>query len=199
MGDQAAVIGYPAHPGFFQFAEGKQGAGEGGLVDGMEEIALVLVGVQALEKKGAIAPVQAPDVVAGGYQVGAEDFGIFKEHLKLDFPIAQNVRIGSTPRSVFRQEIFEDVVPVLGGEVGGVQTDAEFFAYRLRVRQIGFGGAVLGTVVLVPVFHEQALHPVTLFLQQQGGYRRIHAAGHADHDKGLVHHRLRFYIANKIK
>ena len=170
-----------------QFAHGEQGAGEGAFLHGMEKITLVFVGVDAFEQQGPAIPILAAHVVAGGDQVGTENFGVFEKHLELDFPVAKDVRVGGATGPVLGEEVGEDVVPVVGGKIRGVESDAEPVAHGLGVGQIGHGGAVFGAVVLVPVFHEQAFDPVALLHQQQGGDRRIDPPGHADHHKRLVH------------
>jgi hypothetical protein len=82
--------------------------------------------------------------------------------------------------------VLEDVVPVLGGKVGAVQGDAEVVGDRLRVGVVGFGGAVLGAVILIPVLHEQTLDVVALLEEEQGRDRGIDAAGHADDYGGTL-------------
>ncbi len=146
----------------------------------MQEVALVLVRVQALEQLAAAIAVTTPHVMAGGDEVGAEHQGIIEERLELDFPVAEDVRIGRAARLVFGEEVLEHVVPVLGGKIGGVQLDADAVAHGLGVGQVFLGGAVLRAVVLFPVLHEQAFDLIALFEQQEGGNRRVHAAGHAD-------------------
>src|SRR5690606_7900101 len=122
---------------------------------------------------------------AGGDQVGAEHQGIVEERLELDFAVAEDIRVGRTSGLVLGEEVLEDVVPVFGGEIGGVQLDADPVADGLRVGEIFLGGAVLGTVVFLPVLHEQAFYLIPLFEQQKGGNGGVYAAGHADNDAGV--------------
>ena len=120
--------------------------------------------------------------MAGGDQVGTEHYGVVEERLELDFAVAQDVRVRCTTGLVFGQEVFEHVVPVFGGKIGGVQLDANFVAHGLGVCQIIHGGAVIRSVVFLPVLHEQAFHLVALLHEQNGGNGRINTAGHADND-----------------
>ena len=148
--------------------------------EGVEEVALILVAVQAAQHAGLLVKVAAY-VVAGGDVVGAQIFGgKLEESLELDFLVAQDIGIGGTPGLVFRQKMLEHVVPVFGGKVDGMQLDAELVAHRLSVPQIFGGRAELVGVVFFPVFHEQAFNLIALLLQQIGRNGRIHTAGHAD-------------------
>jgi hypothetical protein len=52
-GGQAVFLGNGAHFGLFQFADREQGLGDLFAADGVQEVALVLVRVQALEQFGA--------------------------------------------------------------------------------------------------------------------------------------------------
>src|SRR5690606_5436197 len=111
-----------------------------------EKIALILVGIQALQQVGVAVLVQSAGVVAGGDQVAAQHGRILKKDFELDFPVTEDVRIGCAPGFVFRQKMLKHIVPVLSGEVGGVQPDTQAVAYPLGIGQVGLGGAVLGAV-----------------------------------------------------
>ncbi|MCY1510468.1 hypothetical protein D9M68_448460 [compost metagenome] len=182
---QAVLLGNRAHCRLFQFADREQGAGDLLAAHRMQEVALVLVRVQALEQFGAAVDVAAAHVMTGGDQVRAERQGIVEEGLELDFAVAEDVRVRGAPGLVFGEEVLEHVVPVFRREVGGVQLDADAVADGLGIGQVHLGGAVLGAVVLVPVLHEQAFHLVALLEEQEGGNRGIDAAGHADYDAGI--------------
>lgn len=186
-GGQAVLFGDGTHLRLLQLAHRKQAAGDLLAAHGVQEVALVLVGVQALEQFAAPVHIAAAHVMAGGDQVGAQHQGIVQERLELDFPVAEDVGVRGTPGLVFGQEVLEHVVPVLGGEVGGVQVDAQPVAHGLGVRQVFPRGAVLGAVVLFPVLHEQAFDLVALLLQEQGGNGGVHPSGHADNDAFAVH------------
>jgi len=64
-------LGDGAHFRLFQLAHREQGASNLFAAHGVQEVALVLVRVQALEQLGAAVDVAAAHVVAGGDQVGA--------------------------------------------------------------------------------------------------------------------------------
>ena len=71
-GGQAVFFGDGAHCRFFQLTDREQGAGNFLAADGVQEVALVLVRVQALEQFGERASVTTAHVVAGGDQVGTQ-------------------------------------------------------------------------------------------------------------------------------
>ena len=135
-----------------------------------------------LEQRGLAVRVAATGVVAGGDQVGAQHQRVLEEGLELDLPVAEDVGVGRAPRPVLLEEVLEHVVPVLGGEVGAVQLDAESVGHRLGIGQVFLRRAVLGAVVLFPVLHEQAFHGVALLLEEQRGDGGVDTAGHADDD-----------------
>lgn len=60
--------------------------------------------------------------------------------------------------------MFEYAIPVFGGEAGSVQLDADNIRNRLGICEVGHGGAVFGTVIFVPVLHEQAFDLIPLIL-----------------------------------
>jgi hypothetical protein len=155
-----------------------------GLIESVQEIALVLAGIAALEQVLAPVAFLAPDVVAGGDKIGPQPPGMVQEGPELDFGVAQDVRIGRPTAAVLIQKIAEHPVLVLGGEVDLVQRDAQCFAHRPCVVQILGGGAVASIEGFLPVLHEHAMHVVALLDQQQGGDRGIHAARQADDDTG---------------
>ena len=61
----------------------------------------------------------------------------------------------------------ENAVPVFRSEIGAMKCDAQLIRYRLCVGQILLGSAVFGTVILFPIFHEKAFHPVACFDQYE--------------------------------
>ena len=89
--------------------------------------------------------------------------------------------------------MLKNVVPVLGSKIGCVQAYSEGICHALSVSKVLFCRAVFGSVVLVPVLHEQTFDLVSLLLKQQSGNRRIDAARHTDDHFGsvVIIHRLR--------
>ena len=165
--------------------------------DGVQEVALILIRIEALEQFSMAVDVAAAHIVAGGNQVGAEHQGVIEKGFELDFAIAEDVRVRRASGFVLGQKVLEDVIPVLSGKVGGVQLDADAVAYRLSIGQVIHGRAVVRAVVFLPVLHEQAFHLITLLHEQNGGNGRIHAAGHTDDDalllcvrRGWITHRI---------
>src|SRR5690606_30407955 len=78
-GRQLIFLGDGAHLGLFQFADREQGTADLLAADGVQEVALVLVRVEALEQLAAVVDVAAAYVVAGGDQVGAETQRVVEE------------------------------------------------------------------------------------------------------------------------
>ncbi|KPX61431.1 Uncharacterized protein ALO39_05535 [Pseudomonas syringae pv. lapsa] len=179
---QAVLFGNGAHFRFFQLANREQGAGNLLAANGVQEVALILVRVQALEQLGTSIDITAAYVMACSNKVGAEHQCVVEKRLELDFAVTQDVRVRRAPGLVLFKEVLEDVVPVLGREVGRVQLDADLVAHGLGICQVFAGGAVFRSVVFFPVLHEQAFHLITLLHEQYGGNGRVHAAGHADYD-----------------
>ncbi|CRQ69508.1 hypothetical protein PAERUG_E5_London_17_VIM_2_12_12_04056 [Pseudomonas aeruginosa] len=177
---EAMLLGDGADFRLLQFADGEQAAGDLLAAHRVQEVALVLVRVQALEQLGAPVAVAAPHIVAGGDQVRAEHQRVVEERLELDFAVAEDVRVRRTAGLVLGKEVLEHVIPVFRGEVRRVQLDADPVADGLGVGQVLAGGTVFGAVVLVPVLHEQAFDLIALLQQEQGGDGRVDAAGHAD-------------------
>ena len=182
-GDREGVLaGDAPHLGLGQFADREQALGQLFAGHRVQEVALVLAGIETLQQPRLAVGERHARVVPCRDARRTQRLGILDEDLELDLAVAQHVGVRRAPGAVFGQEVLEHVVPVLGGEIGRVQADAEQRAHRLGVGEIGPGGAVLGAVVLVPVLHEQALDRVALLAQQQRGNRRIDAARGADDD-----------------
>lgn len=118
---QAVQFGDGAHGRFLQLSDREQGFGELFAGYGMQEVALVLVGIEPLEQFGSILGIAPSYIVSGRYHVGTERQGIIEESLELDLAVAQDVRIRRAPGLVLGEKVFEYVVPVFGGEVGGMQ------------------------------------------------------------------------------
>ena len=63
--------------------------------------------------------------------------------------------------------MIENTVPVFRSEIGAMKGDPQLIRYGLCVGQILPGSAVFGTIILFPIFHEQAFHPVACFDQHE--------------------------------
>ena len=180
-GDEIQLLGDAAHLGLLQIPDREQALTHLGFAQGIEEVALILVGIEAAQQARAAGAVVTAHIVAGGDVGGPQLFGgKLQERLELDLLVAQDVRVRGATRLVLFQEVFEDVVPVFGGEVDGVEFHPQLVADGLGISQILGGRAVLVRVVFFPVLHEQAFDLIALLLEQVGRDGRIHAAGHAD-------------------
>jgi hypothetical protein len=107
------------------------------LVQAVQEVALVLGRVQALEQleagRGALAHAR---VVAGGDLLGAQAHGVVEEGLELDLGVAQHVGVGRAAGLVFAQELGEHAVLVLGGEVDVLDLDADHVGHAGGVDEV---------------------------------------------------------------
>src|SRR5262245_48227920 len=86
-----------AHVALVEPAEWEQRAGELGLVQAVEEVALVLgavFGLEQLEQPVGLAHLR---VVAGGDEIGAQTERVVEKGPELDLGIAQHVGIGRAP------------------------------------------------------------------------------------------------------
>src|SRR5690606_18062357 len=106
---QAVFFGDGSYLRFFQLANGKQGLAQLLAAYGVEEVALVLVRVQALEQFAASVDIAAANIVPRCDQVGAERQGIVEECLELDFTVAEDVRVRRSACLVFGEEMLEYV------------------------------------------------------------------------------------------
>jgi hypothetical protein len=165
------------------FAQRHQHAGEALATHRVQEIRLVLAGVDALVQFGAIGALHDAGVVTGGQQFGAQSLGMPQAVAELDLAIAEHIRIGGEAGAVGRKEVREHLPAVLRAEVHAMQRNSEFDGHAPRVLEILGRGAVT-LLVLFPVVHEEALHVVAGTLHQQCGHRRIHAARQRDDDAG---------------
>src|SRR5690348_3814076 len=164
-----------------QVAEWKQRRAQLLLIERMQEISLVLVGISGAQQFPAVFCMCDARVVAGGDLLGAQFACGIKEGAELDLAIAQHVRIRRAPGAVFVEEMREHAFAVFAREVARMKGDAEFRAHGQRVLAVLVGAAGRIGLVLLPVLHEHAGEFVALVLQQQCRHRGIHATGHADH------------------
>jgi hypothetical protein len=70
----------------------------------------------------------------------------------------------------------ENAIPVFRSEIGTVEADPQLVRDRLGVGKIFFGGAVLGAVIFLPIFHEQALYSIARLDQHERRHGRVNAA-----------------------
>ena len=154
------LLGDAAHLGLFQLADREQGLGQLRLVEPVQEVALVLGVVQALEQLCFPAQLADSRIVTGGDLLGAQAHRMVQEGLELDLGIAQHVGVGRAAGLVLAQKGGEDAVLVVGGEIDMLDLDAEHVGHGRGVDEIDVGRAVLAVVVIFPVLHEDADHLV---------------------------------------
>ncbi|MOA04795.1 hypothetical protein D3C78_1243660 [compost metagenome] len=175
---QADFLGDAPHFGLVQLAHGEQRLGQLGLVQAVQEIALVLGRVQPFEQLEALRlqVLAHARIVAGRDLLGAQAHGVVEKGLELDFGVAQHVGVGRAPGLVLAQKFGEHPVLVLGGEVDVLDLDADHVGHGGRVDEVDIRRTEFAVVVIFPVLHEDADHVMALLLEQIGGHRRIHAA-----------------------
>ena len=101
---QPGGFGHPADFGLGQFGERKEGFRQLSLVQPMQEIALILVGVGRLEQPEAAITFAHTGVMAGGDTFGPHLQRMIEESLELDLRIAQHVGIRGAPGTVLFQK-----------------------------------------------------------------------------------------------
>ena len=75
---------------------------------------------------GELADIRAAHVVPGRDVVAPEILeGVLHEGLELDLAVAEHVGVRGAAGLVLREEVLEDVVPVLRGEVDGLKRDVK--------------------------------------------------------------------------
>ena len=168
--------------GLGQIANREQRGGELLLPEGIEKVALILVRITPAQQAMATVNVVDARVVAGCDFVGAECASVFEKGLEFDLAVAQYVGIRRAPGAIFAQEILEDLIPVLGGEVAHMERNVQFGADAQRIGAVAIGLAFAEALVLLPVLHEQTAHTHAGAREQQRGDRGIDTAGDAEHD-----------------
>ena len=169
-------------------AHGHQGGGELFLPHPEEDVGLVLVGVHAATQGPVVSTVGFDaGVVAGGDVAGLKHPGALGQEAELDLVVAGDARVGRASALVLAAEVVDDEAAELALHVEHVVRHAEDAADGAGVLNVVQGAAapvVVGQVSLVDVvqLHRDADDVVTLPAQQQGRYRRVHAAAHGDDD-----------------
>jgi hypothetical protein len=149
-------------------------------LDGVQEVGLVLVGIERFAQHRTVRRLLDARVVAGGETPRTETRGVLEADAELDLAIAENVGVGSATRAILAQEIFEHARPILFGEADAMQGDAELERGCARVLEVLCAGAV--GVVVVPVAHVEPMDVVARAPEQQRGHGGVDAARHADDD-----------------
>ena len=174
---QADACGDLAHLGLGDARQREDGPRELILVQPVQEVALVLVGVRAAQQlHPAVRPDAVAGVVAGGDALGPQRQGVVQEGLELDLGVAEDVGVRREAGLVGLQEQAEDPLAVVGSEVDGLQVDADHVGHAGRVQPVLARRAVLAVIVVFPVLHEQAGDLPARLFQQPGTDGRIDTA-----------------------
>jgi len=131
-------------------------------------------------------PAVLADIVAGGDVVSLQVHRMFEKSLELDFPVTEDIRIGSASRPVFCEKILEYKIPIFRCEIAPMQRDADRISHRLCILGILGRGAGAEAVILFPVLHEHCGNRQPLVPQQQGCDSRINAAGQGYHNQSSM-------------
>ncbi len=115
---------------------------------------------------------------------------MIEERAELDLAVAEDVGVRRASRLVLAQEVRENALAILGGEVHRFELDPDDVGDGCGVDQVGARRAVLVGVVVLPVLHEQADDVEALLLEQPRGDRRIDASRHADDHAHLRRHHI---------
>src|SRR5690606_25177379 len=161
------------HLPFRQIAEGKDDVLEIGAPDGVEKIALVLLGVASLEQLRCPAIALEPRVVPRREPSGAEAARVAAQDTELDLTVTEHVRIRGLAQTVLAQEVVEDALTVLCGETRSMQRQPQLSAYPAGILEIR---RCLAVAIVFPIAHVQALHLVALLQKQRGGDGGIDSA-----------------------
>ena len=129
-----------------------------------------------------------PGIVAGGDVIAPQVLRVGEKFLELDFAVTQNIRVRCSARLIFAQEYGEHPLPIFVRKINRLEGDIKGFNYLLCHCEIFPSGAVLGIVVLFPVFHEEACYGPTLCFESCSSNRRVNPPGESHND---IHFRWR--------
>ena len=155
VSDEAGDMRACAHLAFLDATYRKQRVRELLLPEGIQEITLVLVLIDAGLQTPAVAVVTTLHIMSGRNQVAADGARCGQESLELDLTVAQHIGIGRATAPVFGEEILEHAVPIGLRKINGVERYVELLAHRQAVVDVLFPAAVAVLGGLVPVLHEQ--------------------------------------------
>ena len=104
------------------------------LRDLAQEIALVLVAIYTGEQlvRPVIQGVSAA-VMACGHSIGTELVGGIAEEVEFDFPVAQDIRVGRAPCSIFLKHVVYDALAVRIGQVDDLKRNAQVLRHKQGV------------------------------------------------------------------
>ena len=137
----------------------------------MQEIGLILGRVGRLQQFDATARETQPRVMAGGNALRTQRSRVVQKRSELDLAVAQHIGVRRAAGSIFAQEGSEDAIAILGREIHRLQLDPHDVRDRCRVDQILSRRAEFVSIVIFPVFHEDADDLVARLLEQPRGDR----------------------------
>jgi hypothetical protein len=88
---------------------------------------------------------------------------VFKECFKLYFSVTQDVWVWRASCAILLKEVFENFIPILSSEAGGVTFYSEYLADALSVLEIFLGSAVCCAIILVPILHKEPFDDISGF------------------------------------
>ena len=118
------ILGDAAHLALLHAAHREDHARELLLAQAMQEIALIFQRISTSEQPESVFGKIFPGVMPGGDAFRAHAHGVVEEGAELDLGVAEHVRVGRAPGGVLAQEVGEDAVLVLRGEVDRLEVDA---------------------------------------------------------------------------
>src|SRR5690606_14652897 len=164
---QASLARQPAHVGFGELADRKYRSSQLFLAQAMQEVALVLVRVDAAQQLPFAVLAAVARVVSGGDAFRAEFAGVIEKDPELDLAIAQHVGIRCATGAIFGDEMGKYLLAVFAGEVACVERNAEARAQVERILAVLIGLARASRRVVFPVLHEHAGQRLPALGEQQ--------------------------------
>ena len=158
------------------------------LCGGKQEITLIARGIGGAMQFGAIGPVHALDVMAGGHAIGVEIAGGFQQVLELHPFVAADAGHRRGTRKVAFGELVDHRVLEDVFVVQHVMGEAHFLGHPARIMDVTAraAGAFLGQGRPVIVeLQGHADHVIALFCKHCGNDRTVHPARHRHDDTGL--------------
>lgn len=155
VGWQGCFVCYCVYLFFWQVVDWEQCGGQLCLVQCMQEVGLVFVGVGCVQQLEVFVVFVYLGVVVGGDFFCVQCVCFVQKGFEFDFVVVQYVWVWCVVGVVFGQEVFEYVVLVFGGEVVGMEWDVELVIYGDGVFVVGVGGVWVGVFVFFLVLYEQ--------------------------------------------
>ena len=178
-----------AHLSLRELADREQRPVELGLPEHVEDVRLVLGGIEPAAQLPAAGVVTAdPSVVAGGNGVEPERVGPLEQPAELDRPVALHTRIGCAAVGIRVHVGPHDTGLEVVGEVEHVMRDVELGGDAAGVFDVG-GAAASGVGLAAPQLERHTRDVVPGVAQKRGGDGRVDPAAHRDQHAGRGGHR----------